>query len=140
MEERRSAVGLARPLPAIDDQTQAIKRGRKKKCSHQRCRVQIREQLRRSRRPDNKIMSLQVGEIYSGVATDLADVARGSKPQTANETSAHVGEDITVKVGHDHDPVVIRLGVSRDLFNYNPREQRPTTRGKIGACLQADAV
>ncbi|KAI3488747.1 hypothetical protein L1887_47088 [Cichorium endivia] len=35
----------------------------------------------------------------------LADVARGGEAETADETGAHVGENVTVQVGHDHDAV-----------------------------------
>lgn len=56
-------------------------------------------------------------DIGSGAVDGLEDgdlvthVTRGSETETANETGAHVGEDITVEVGHDEDLVVVGDGV-----------------------------
>lgn len=45
----------------------------------------------------------------------VTDVARGGETQTANETGAHVGQNITVEVGHDQDLVAVRGRVGGDL-------------------------
>lgn len=45
----------------------------------------------------------------------ITDVARGSKTETADEASAHVGQNITVQVGHDQDLVVVGVGVGDHL-------------------------
>jgi hypothetical protein len=60
-------------------------------------------------------------DVGSGTVDGLEDgalvtnVARGSETETANQTSAHVGQNVTVQVGHDQDLVVVREGVSRHL-------------------------
>jgi hypothetical protein len=46
--------------------------------------------------------------------TYLSDVTRRSQTQTTDQTGAHVGQDITVQVGHDHDSVSIRCRVLND--------------------------
>jgi hypothetical protein len=45
----------------------------------------------------------------------ITNVAGGGKTETTNETSAHVGENVTVQVGHDEDLVVVRVGVGGHL-------------------------
>jgi len=45
----------------------------------------------------------------------ITDVAGGSKTETTDETSAHVGENVTVKVGHDEDLVVVGSGIGGHL-------------------------
>lgn len=45
----------------------------------------------------------------------VTDVARGGEAQTADETGAHVGENVTVQVGHDKDLVVVGGGVGDHL-------------------------
>lgn len=45
----------------------------------------------------------------------VTNVARRRKTQTANQASAHVGQNVTVKVGHDQDLVVIRDRVRHHL-------------------------
>lgn len=45
----------------------------------------------------------------------VADVAGGRQAETANETGAHVGQDVTVQVGHDEDLVVVGDGVRDHL-------------------------
>lgn len=45
----------------------------------------------------------------------ITDVAGGSKTKTTNQTSAHVGENVTVQVGHDEDLVVVRERVGGHL-------------------------
>lgn len=37
----------------------------------------------------------------------VTDVARGSETQTTNQAGAHVGQNVTVQVGHDEDLVVV---------------------------------
>lgn len=41
----------------------------------------------------------------------VSDVSRGSETKTTDETSAEIGEDITVEIWHDHDPVRVWSGV-----------------------------
>lgn len=41
----------------------------------------------------------------------VSNVARRGKTQATNQTSAHVRQDIAVKVGHDQDFVVVRDGI-----------------------------
>ena len=43
--------------------------------------------------------------------TDASNVARRRETQSTNETSAHVGKDITVEVGHHHDTIGVRCGI-----------------------------
>jgi hypothetical protein len=45
----------------------------------------------------------------------VTNVARGGEAKTTNETSAHVGENVTVQVGHDEDLVIVRVGVGDHL-------------------------
>jgi hypothetical protein len=45
----------------------------------------------------------------------VANVARGSKTETADETSAHVGQNVSVQVGHDEDLVVVGNRVGNHL-------------------------
>lgn len=44
----------------------------------------------------------------------LANVTRRGETQTTNQTGAHVGKDIAVQVGHDHDPVSVWCRVLDD--------------------------
>src|ERR1700731_156431 len=46
-----------------------------------------------------------------GITTN---VTRGSQAKTSNQTSAHIGENITIQVGHDHDGVGVNIGVLSD--------------------------
>ena len=61
------------------------------------------------------------GDIRSGTVDGLEDgalvtnVAGGGKTKTTNQTGAHVGQNITVQVGHDKDLVVVRVGVGNHL-------------------------
>lgn len=41
----------------------------------------------------------------------VANVSRRGQSKTANETSAHVGQDVAVQVGHDQHLVVVGDGV-----------------------------
>lgn len=45
----------------------------------------------------------------------ITNVARWRQTKTSDETSAHVGENVTVKVGHDQDLVVVWSWVGDDL-------------------------
>jgi hypothetical protein len=61
------------------------------------------------------------GDIWGGTVDSLEDgafitnVTRWSETETANETSAHVRENVTIQVGHDQDLVVVRSGVGNNL-------------------------
>ena len=44
-----------------------------------------------------------------------SDVSGWSQSQTADETSAHVGQDVAIQVRHHHNPVRVRSGVLGDL-------------------------
>lgn len=41
----------------------------------------------------------------------VTHVARGSQTQTTNETGGKIGQNVTVKVGHDHDVLLVRSRV-----------------------------
>jgi hypothetical protein len=45
----------------------------------------------------------------------VTDVTRGSKTETTDETSAHVGENVSIQVGHDEDLVVVGDRVGNHL-------------------------
>jgi hypothetical protein len=61
------------------------------------------------------------GDIRSGTMNGLedgalvTDVAGRGQTETTDETGAHVGENVTVQVGHDEDLVVVGSGVGDDL-------------------------
>ena len=61
------------------------------------------------------------GDIWCGSVDSLEDralvtnVTGWGKTETTDETSAHVGENVTVKVRHDHDLVVVWSWVGGDL-------------------------
>lgn len=61
------------------------------------------------------------GDIGGGTVHGLedgalvTDVARGSKTKTTNQTGAHIRQNVTVKVGHNQDLVVVRNGVGDHL-------------------------
>lgn len=61
------------------------------------------------------------GNVGGGTVDGLEDgalvtnVARGGETKTTNETGAHVGENVTVQVGHDKDLVVVRVRVGDHL-------------------------
>jgi hypothetical protein len=44
-----------------------------------------------------------------------SDVSGGSQSQPADETCAHVGQDVTIKIWHDHHPVRERSRVGHNL-------------------------
>ena len=45
----------------------------------------------------------------------LSNVTRWRQTETSDETGTHVGQDVSVQVGHDHDGVGVRGGVLDDL-------------------------
>jgi hypothetical protein len=45
----------------------------------------------------------------------ITDVTGGGETETTDQTGAHVGENVTVQVGHDKDLVVVGSGVGHDL-------------------------
>jgi hypothetical protein len=45
----------------------------------------------------------------------VTNVARGGQAQAADETGAHVGQNVSVQVGHDQDLVVVRVRVGDHL-------------------------
>lgn len=45
----------------------------------------------------------------------VTDVAGGGETETTDQTGAHVGQNVTVQVGHDKDLVVVRGGVGDNL-------------------------
>lgn len=61
------------------------------------------------------------GNVGGGAVDGLEDgalvtnVARGGEAETTNQTGAHVGQNVTVQVGHDQDLVVVGEGVGDHL-------------------------
>lgn len=59
------------------------------------------------------VSQLLAGDIGSGTVDSLEDgalvanVAGGSETQTTDQTGAHVGQNVTVQVGHDQDLVIV---------------------------------
>lgn len=94
MEERRSAVGLARPLPAMSGADPWTASKIDASCG---------------RRYQPQFIESPQHRTYS------ANVAGRSQSETSDQTSAHVGKDVTVQVGHDHDTVSVGGGVLSDL-------------------------
>lgn len=47
-----------------------------------------------------------------GIATD---VTGGGEAKTTDQASAHVRQNITVKVRHDHDGISVKGGIRNDL-------------------------
>lgn len=48
-----------------------------------------------------------------GITTN---VTRGSQTKTTDQTSTHIGQDITIQVGHDHDGIRVDGRISSDLY------------------------
>lgn len=67
----------------------------------------------RAQQESSGVSKTLAGDIRSGTVNSLEDgalvsnVSGGGKTETTNETSAHIGENVTVKVGHDQDFVVV---------------------------------
>lgn len=65
-----------------------------------------------------KVLASNVG---SGAVDSLEDralitnISGGGKSKATDETGAHIGQNVTVEVGHDKDLVVVRGGVSDHL-------------------------
>lgn len=61
------------------------------------------------------------GDIRGGAVDGLedgalvTDVAGGGQAETTDEAGAHVGQNVTVQVGHDQDLVVVGVGVGDHL-------------------------
>jgi hypothetical protein len=60
------------------------------------------------------VSQLLAGDIGRGTVDSLEDgalvtnVARWGETKTANQTSAHIRQNVSVQVGHDQDLVVVR--------------------------------
>lgn len=67
----------------------------------------------RTQQESSGVSKTLAGDIRSGTVDSLEDgalisnVSGGGKTKTTDETSAHIGENVTVKVGHDQDLVVV---------------------------------
>jgi hypothetical protein len=67
----------------------------------------------RTQQESGRVGKTFAGDIRSGAVDSLedgalvSDVSGGGKTETTDETSAHIGENVTVKVGHDEDLVVV---------------------------------
>jgi hypothetical protein len=59
------------------------------------------------------IRSRTVDSLENGAL--VTNVAGGGKTETTNQTSAHVGQNVTVQVGHDQDLVVVGQRVGNHL-------------------------
>lgn len=61
------------------------------------------------------------GDIWGGTVNGfedrafVSDVAGWSEAETTDETSAHIGENVTVQVRHDEDLVIVWCWVGNDL-------------------------
>ncbi len=58
--------------------------------------------------------------------THLANVTRRGQTETTDEARAHVGQNVTVQVGHDHDTVCVRLRVLHNLQDLRDQRRAPT--------------
>jgi hypothetical protein len=70
-----------------------------------------------------------------------SDVSGRRQSQAANETGAHVGQDVAIQVWHYHNPVRVRSGVLSDLslrriLIRSLREKAADTDPKTGAIEQ----
>jgi hypothetical protein len=51
--------------------------------------------------------------------TNPSNVAGGGQTEPSDQTSAHVGKDVTVEIWHDHDTVCVRLGIGDNLYLFS---------------------
>jgi hypothetical protein len=69
----------------------------------------------------SRVGKVLASNIGSGTVDSLEDgalitnVSGGGKTKATDETGAHIGQNVTVEVGHDKDLVVVRSGVSDHL-------------------------
>lgn len=81
----------------------------------------VTEHLNRGEEEGRRVGLVLASDIGSGTVDSLEDrgiatnVAGGGEAETTDETSAHIGENITVQVGHDHDSVSKDAGVLDNL-------------------------
>lgn len=67
--------------------------------------------------------------------TYTSNVARRRQAKTTNQTGTHVGQDVTVKVGHDHHAIRVRPRVLDNLAHINQRRLPPRDeRAYLQAC------
>ncbi len=93
-ELSNSAVGLAKPLPAISGAEPCTASKMEASCER------------------NHQLQPFLGECKP---PHLSNVTRWGETKTTDKTGAHVGQDVTVQVGHDHDSVSVWLGILHDL-------------------------
>ena len=65
---------------------------------------------------DASLGGLAHGDLSSIKDPYPSDVARWGETETTNQARAHIRQNITIKVGHHHNAVRIRLGILYDLF------------------------
>lgn len=66
----------------------------------------------------SKLLALDIGRAAVNSLEDgalVTNVSRGSQTKTTDQTSAHVGQNVSVQVGHDKDLVVVRERVGDHL-------------------------
>jgi hypothetical protein len=107
--ESRRAVGLALPWPALEEAERKRQNGgnvSKSTSENENGRKKDRNGHVRSR----SVNGLEDGSVST-------DVSGRSQTETTDETGAHVGKDVTVKVRGDEDGVGERSWVLDDLFD-----------------------
>lgn len=130
--ERRRAVGLAFPCPAISGADR--KRNERKRdakvsfsfFSFVSSRVETRscvEKRRMARQLTRSVNSLEDRSVST-------DVSRGSKTESTDESSAHIGKNVSVEVRGDEDGVGEGSGVLDDLLCTTK------TKTKKGGCQE----
>jgi hypothetical protein len=111
-EDKRRAVGLARPLPRI------AFRMSKKIPLYQAAKRTLNVWGRAMNGFENRGILEQVSQYRQPPYIEMvypANVARRSQAKTTNETCTHVRQNVAVEVGHNHDTVSIRLWVLNNL-------------------------